>query len=57
MPSHIPVQKKLRGYIGHHSGEDAELNYLKGGCDEARLRATRENGDPFDEHIASLPTS
>ena len=57
MLSHIPVQKWLRGYIGHHSGEESELHHLKGGCDEVRLLATRENGDPFDEHVVSLKTT
>ena len=42
---------KLKGYVG---GSDA--NYLKAGCDEVRLRATRENGKRFDEHIATLDT-
>jgi hypothetical protein len=54
LPSHIPVQKKLRCYIGHHSGEDSELHHLKGGCDEVRLRATRENGNTFDERGTTL---
>jgi hypothetical protein len=54
LPSHIPVQKKLRGYIGPHSGTASELHHLKGGCDEVRLRAIRENGEPFNEHVVSL---
>jgi|SRR5215213_6787230 len=42
---------KLKGYIG-----GSDVNYLKAGCDEVRLRATRENGKRFDEHITALDT-
>lgn len=54
LPSHIPVQKKLRSYIGPHGGDPSGLHHLKGGCDEVRLRATRENGAPFDERVTTL---
>lgn len=57
LPSHIPVQKKLRGYIGPHSGDPEKLHHLKGGCDEVRLHAIREDETPFDKHIAWIKTA
>ena len=51
LPSHIPVRIRLRGYIpNYHSG----FHHLRGGCDEVRLHAIRENGKTFDEHVETL---
>lgn len=57
VPANDLVSIKLRGYI---SGTD--LGYLRGGCDEVRLRGTTEPSPTFgrrkfDEHIASIKTS
>jgi hypothetical protein len=54
LPSHIPVAKKLKGYVGDPAGLVPDLLYLKGGCDEVRLRGVRENGKAFDKHITWL---
>jgi hypothetical protein len=57
IPSGDVVIRKLRGYI---SG--ADLNHLRGGCDEVRLQGTLDPRPPFgrkdfDEHIASVKTA
>jgi hypothetical protein len=51
------VTIKLRGYIGDPGGTVPGLHHLKGGCDEAQLRATRQNGKSFVKSIAPLKTS
>jgi hypothetical protein len=57
LPPRSTVTIKLRGYIGDPGGTVPGLHHLKGGCDEAQLRTTRQNGKSFNESITLLKTS
>jgi hypothetical protein len=57
LPSLIPVKVRLKGYTGDLVDSIGGLHHLRGGCDEARLRAIRENGEFCDWHITDLKTS
>ncbi len=51
LSGHESRRIRLKGYV---SGSD--VHHLLGGCDEVRLRVTRENGKLFDEHVSSKDT-
>lgn len=53
LPSREPVIVKMKGTIA----DAHKLDELITGCDEVRLRATREDTSPFEKHMAWITTT